>query len=49
VCAGNPHDLDSGPNGNPHDFENGNLDNGNPHDVPNRGHILEGDHCPGSN
>jgi hypothetical protein len=48
VCAGNPHDRDSGPNGNPHDFENGNLENGNPHDAPSFHGGTEADRCPGS-
>lgn len=29
ICAGNPHDRDSGTNGNPHDQGEA----GNPHDV----------------
>jgi hypothetical protein len=48
VCAGNPHDRDSGPNGNPHDFENGNLENGNPHDTRSHRGGFEADLCPGS-
>ena len=49
VCAGNPHDADSGPNGNPHDLKkNGDHEVGNPHDGPPIGHHEGLDICPGS-
>jgi hypothetical protein len=44
ICAGNPHDRDSGTIGNPHDQGEA----GNPHEVGGHHDQHEFDACPGS-